>query len=151
MTADSIRRNAYCGLRCGGCSQAQPHLKDGTAYRPTRPTELDKIKNLYAEVCPGPVIPGAAVGLRADGEGLGRRAATPSCRHTVTSKRGRDYDRWRTSSRRTSSRTLSPAFDKGEEPSVVALAEPLANGSAVCWGDGLRVGGHHCVRGGTDA
>ena len=38
MTADSIGRNAYCGLRCGGCSQAQPHLKDGTDYGPIRPT-----------------------------------------------------------------------------------------------------------------
>ena len=38
VTGDSIRRNACKSLRyCGSC-QAQPHLEDGTAYRPIRPT-----------------------------------------------------------------------------------------------------------------
>ena len=36
--------------------QAQPHFKDGTAYRQVRPTKLDKIKNLLDQVRSGGVI-----------------------------------------------------------------------------------------------
>ena len=36
-------------------SQPQPHLEDGSAYRPLRPTKLDKIKNLHAEIHTGAV------------------------------------------------------------------------------------------------
>ena len=42
MTADSIRRNVFWDLRCGGCAQAHPLLKDGTAYRPFKPTEAGR-------------------------------------------------------------------------------------------------------------
>ena len=34
----------YLGVQ--SASQPHPHLEDGTVYRPVRPTELDKIKNL---------------------------------------------------------------------------------------------------------
>ena len=33
----------------------QPHLEDGTTYRPLRPTKLDKTENLHDEVQAGPV------------------------------------------------------------------------------------------------
>ena len=39
-----------------GSQSPQPHLKSGSAYRQNRPTQLDKIKNLHAEVRSGHVI-----------------------------------------------------------------------------------------------
>ena len=33
----------------------QPHLEDSSVYRPLRPTKLDKIKNLHAEIHTGAV------------------------------------------------------------------------------------------------
>ena len=31
-----------------GSKATQPHLEDGTTYHPLRPTQLDKIENLYS-------------------------------------------------------------------------------------------------------
>ena len=39
-----------------GSQSPQPHLEDGTTYRPLRPTKLDKIKNLHLEVQAGGVV-----------------------------------------------------------------------------------------------
>ena len=53
-TSRSVIIVGWRGL--GGASQLpQPHLKDGSVYRPLRPTRLDKIKNFHVEVRSGPV------------------------------------------------------------------------------------------------
>ena len=38
-----------------GSQGPQPHLEDSSVYRPLRPTKLDKIKNLHAEIHTGAV------------------------------------------------------------------------------------------------
>ena len=51
-TSRSVIIVGWRGL--GGASQLpQPHLKDGSVYRPLRPTRLDKIKNLRVTVQAG--------------------------------------------------------------------------------------------------
>ncbi len=49
-----FRYNAWAeGL--DGFTVPQPHLEEGTTYYPLRPTKLDKIKKLHAEVHAGAV------------------------------------------------------------------------------------------------
>ena len=53
-TSRSVIIVGWRGL--GGASQLpQPHLKDGSVYRPLRPTKLDKIEPFFAEVQLGAV------------------------------------------------------------------------------------------------
>ena len=43
--------------RTTGSSQSpKPDLEDGTTYHLLRPTQLDKIKNLYVELRPKPIV-----------------------------------------------------------------------------------------------
>ena len=44
------------GSRYQGSQRPQPHLEDGSTYRASRPTQLDKIKNFRDQVQPGVVV-----------------------------------------------------------------------------------------------
>ena len=104
LIADSIRRDAFWGVRCGGCAQTHPHLEYGTGYRPLRPSVMDSnprclqltVTLTHALL----VIPGHRSPVR-------RLAFGVACRHPGALPTVSGHQR----------RQLNPALDQGPGPS----------------------------------